>query len=1180
MFLKRIEINGFKSFPEKYEILMDDKITGIVGPNGSGKSNIGDAIRWVLGEQSAKSLRGDKMEDIIFNGTQLRKQKAYCEVSLIFNNENGRLLSDYSEIEVTRKMYRSGESEYYINKSSCRLKDILELFRDTGIGKEGYSIIGQGKIDEILNDKAVSRRKIFEEAAGIMKYRVRKEESERKLARTEENLVRVRDIIDELEYQIEPLQAQCEDARRYFQLKEKQKELEVNIFLNTYERGKDRIERLKKELKGLDEENEQKTFELQDLKKNESADESIIDQYDGDLLQLNYSLSTNMAAIERMEGDARLEAEKKKHVLDEIKRLVQEVEEGKTTAGEIEKSIAQTDEDIKNIEKLISQKEVLENDKREAITSASQDVQTRGVLELQNELKALQQELSDLKSVLSSFEAKKDSLYTKLGELAEQKSRAAEEKASLEKDALQTGQAAEQAGKEKLALLSAINENTGKTKENEVLLKQRIEERAALQRKADALSSKIKMLKDMRDNHEGYYESVKALLSAAEQEASLKQRIIGPVAAQIQVPEKFEAAIEAVLGASLQNIIVHDEYDAKALIEHLRKHNLGKATFLPVKALKVRTLTKEERAFCNATGVLGVANELIKTDGQAKSAVDYLLARTVIVEDMDCAINLMRASGYQFRAVTLQGDVISPGGVITGGSSRQKGYGLISRDRIFTQTSEELKKISETIDKINILELQQKNNTYAAEKQKLLDELRGKELLLASLEEKKYGLKKRQEDVLTRLNELCNLAENGDYELIRLSESINNCLQKEEEIRLKMEEKEKRIQAAELMQSKLNEETLGLKDSLAKIQIELATLRAQKAGKEADYKRLHLELNTLQNSLLQKTHRIENAKTEVAQITLLEEHLKQTIVSERELFSQLNEKLKETAQRKEEIQTKIKAKSQMRQTLQDTLTGLLEKRLRYEMQIGRLETDVETAQNRLWEEYQLTYMNAAEMRTKINMLSAQQEIESIKEEIRSLGNINPNALEDFKRVMDRKNFLSGQREDLEKAIGDLKKVIDELMNNMRTSFKDRFALINEYFKEAFAELFGGGRAQLLLQDEEDIMECGIDIIAEPPGKRLQNISLLSGGEKAMTAIALLFAMQRLNPSPVCLLDEIDAALDDSNVSRFTEYIKSYTQKVQFVIITHRKPTMAICDTLYGIAMEEKGVSKMLSVKLA
>jgi chromosome segregation protein len=1180
LFLKRIELNGFKSFPDKYEILMDDKITGIVGPNGSGKSNIADAIRWVLGEQSAKSLRGEKMEDVIFNGTQLRKQKAYCEVSLIFNNESGRLSTDYLEIQITRKMYRSGESEYYINNGNCRLKDILDLFRDTGIGKEGYSIIGQGKIDEILNEKAISRRKVFEEAAGIMKYRTRKEESERKLARTEDNLTRVRDIIDELEYQIEPLQAQCEDAKRYLQLKEKQKELEVNVFLNTYEHGKERIEKLKKELKGLDEENEQKTFELQGLKKNETLDDDTIDRLDGDLLHINYTISTNLAAIERLEGEARLQAEKKKHIYDEIQRLNDEVNTGNITALGIEKQITQTGQEIETLQEEIFKKETQENSVNGTIASIARDVGESDNAGGQGALKELQAELSNMKSLLSSLEAKKDSCQAKIDDLSIQRLKAEDELAGIRNESTEIEKSLEKSSKEKASLLAAVNENTAKAKENEAQIKRHMEERAALQRRADVLSSKIKTLQDMRENHEGYYDSVKALLAAADHNESLKHKIIGPVAARIQVPEKYEAAIEAVLGASLQNIIVHDEYDAKALIEYLRANTLGKATFLPLKALRVRTLAREEKAQLNIKGVLGIASDIVKTDNEAKTAIDYLLARTVIVEDMDCAITLMRASGYVFRTVTLLGDVLSPGGVITGGGGRQKGLGLISRDRILENARQEHAEILKDIEKTDIAGPEKKQQALSAEIQRLLDDLHHKDLLCASLNEKKTSNNNRSADMQERLTETQSQAKNAENELSLIMENINAGKIKQDELHAKLNEKEKLLLDHEQRQSMLSEKTLGLNEQLKKIQIELATLRAQKEGKEAEYKRLILDLNTLHNEIKQKDYLIVNSKSEALQIESLVEQIQKSLAAERALSGQLDLKLKETAQRKEEAQIKIKSKSHEKQSLQDTLNGLLEKRLRYEMQIGKLETDVETAQNRLWEEYRLTYLNAVELRGKINMISAQQEIEKIKEEIRGMGNINPNAVEDFQRVMDRRNFLAGQRSDLEKAIDDLKKVIDELMHNMRASFKDRFSIINEYFKESFGELFGGGKAELLLQNEDDIMECGIDIIAEPPGKRLQNISLLSGGEKSMTAIALLFAMQRLNPSPVCLLDEIDAALDDANLSRFSEYIKSYTSKVQFVVITHRKTTMAICDTLYGIAMEEKGVSKMLSVKLA
>lgn len=1181
MFLKRIELNGFKSFPEKYEILMDDKITGIVGPNGSGKSNIGDAVRWVLGEQSAKSLRGERMEDIIFNGTQLRKQKSYCEVSLTFNNANGRILSDYSEIEVTRKMYRSGESEYYINKQNCRLKDILDLFRDTGIGKEGYSIIGQGKIDEILNEKAISRRKVFEEAAGIMKYRVRKEESERKLAKTEENLTRVHDIIDELEYQIEPLKAQCEDAKRYLKLKEKQKDLEINIFLNTYERGKDRIEKLKKELKGLEEENVQKTFELAGLKNTSQSDDEIIDRIDNDLLQINYTISTNFADIERFEGDARLEAERKKHLAEEIKRLEAEVAQGSEAIGRQNSQNAQAEASLVLLKDTIAQKEGFESQLKESILSVAQgspeDIEPET---MQQAYKMLQNEFSEIKSLISSFAAKKDSLEAKDKELENEISKIKEEiqKVELDENVAQT--AADQVITEKSKLLASANETTAKIKDLEVLYKNRADEKAGLQRKADSISSRIKMLQDMRDSHEGYIESVKALLSAADRDPSLKQRIIGPVAEQIQVPELLEIPIEAVLGTGMQNIIVNDEYAAKALIEHLRKNSLGKVTFLPLQALKAKGLSNEEKALINRKGVLGIASELIKTKPNVKKAIDFLLARTVITEDMDTAITIMREAGYSFRTVTLEGDVLNPGGVITGGSQKQKAFGLVSRDRMQEQAVAESKSVLEAIGKINIDEINEKLEALVSERQILLNGMHQKDLTLISLEEKKKALENIKNDLKNRVSGLKNQLHAVQSELLSISAELKVKIEKQEEIQAAILKKEALIHELEQKNAQMNIETQSLKEKLSAVQIELASLYSQRENRQRDLERIGAEIQNTRTGISEKEQRMLVCRQDLQAMGEKEAELQKSIVSERAKAVELDRKLKEIAQYKETVQAKIKSKALSRQNLQDSLNTLLEKRLRFEMQITKLETDIENAQNRIWEDYQLTYLNAVELRSKTNLSSAQQEIENIREEIRLMGNINPNAVDDYNRVLERRNFLASQRADLEKAIEDLQKVIEELMHNMRTSFKDRFQIINEYFKEAFTELFGGGSAYLKLQDDNDIMESGIDIIAEPPGKRLQNISLLSGGEKAMTAIALLFAMQKLNPSPVCLLDEIDAALDDANIDRFTEYIMKYTKKVQFVIITHRKPTMAICDTLYGIAMEEKGVSRMLSVKLA
>jgi chromosome segregation protein len=1182
LFLKRIELSGFKSFPDKYEIIMDDKITGIVGPNGSGKSNIGDAMRWVLGEQSAKSLRGEKMEDVIFNGTQLRKQKAYCEVSLTFNNSDGRIASDYSEIEIMRKMYRSGESEYYINRAACRLKDILELFRDTGIGKEGYSIIGQGKIDEILNERAVSRRKVFEEAAGIMKYRVRKEESERKLVKSEENLTRVKDIIDELELQVEPLKAQCEDAKRYFELKEAQKILELNIFINTFERGKERAERLKKELKGLQEENEQKTFELNGLSQSYNTDEDELSALDGEFMKINAEISANMAEIQRLEGEIRLESEKARHLAEEIERLEAEIEKDAADKALLEKRLRETEQAVKNLNAVIAGKEGEENALAAELETALAGFDGAAMEREQAAYREVLLGVSDVKSLLSALTAKNEVLLGKKAELE-----AETEKIRAEADAAktafeETAELIRDIKAKNAALLSKINELTVNIKEGGETLQQKQQEKAKILRRADELASRAGMLKDMQENFDGYFESVKSLLLAAQRDQNLGKHVIGPVASMISVPEKYEAAIDAVLGAAMQNIIVPDEYDAKALIEYLRQKDLGKATFLPLAALKVKSLSREERAALSAKGAIGVASELIDADPKAKTAVEFLLARTVIAEDMDSAIALMRATGYSFRTVTLKGDVLNSGGVITGGSTKKRSYSLISRERMLAEVEGERQAVQKSIDALDesIAGMQKKLEALNASRQKLLEENRSLDVQMAGAIEKSNAGKKGMDEYAERLEAAGRGIENITLELQNAGRQIAENTETQEELQRKASGMEAAIKDLEQRTAKVNEDLSRVKDKLSAIRIELAALRAEKEAKRGETERLEYEIKQNVNSSAEKAGRIQNAHEETEKIALAETDLRAALSAEKEKSEALREKLNKTAERKEQLQQKIKGKVQNRQNLQDALNSLMERRFKIEMQISKLESDIETSQNRVWEDYQLTYMNALEFRKKINLNTAQQELETIKEDIRNLGAINPKALEDYKRVVERRDFLHQQREDLVKAIDDLKHVISELMQNMRASFKDRFQIINAYFQEAFTELFGGGRALLQLQDEEDIMECGIDIIAEPPGKKLQNISLLSGGEKAMTAIALLFAMQRLNPSPVCFLDEIDAALDDANVVRFTEYIKKYTRKVQFLIITHRKPTMAICDSLYGIAMEEKGVSKMLSVKMA
>ena len=1183
MFLKCIEMTGFKSFPEKTQMHMNGSITGVVGPNGSGKSNVSDAVRWVLGEQSAKSLRGSVMQDVIFAGTQKRKPRAFCEVSLIFDNYDNRLGSEYSEIEVRRKLYRSGESEYYLNGVKCRLKDILTLFRDTGIGREGYSIIGQGRIDEILSEKSIDRRRVFEEASGIMKYRVRKEEAERKLEKTRNNLLRIEDILLEQKTRIGPLKRQAENAKVYLDLSEKLKRFEVNLFLFNYDKAKAKIAKLKQSQAAIEEDRADKQVQLEAFgaQYSEEQENARIVEETGDALA--EKLSGALAEIQRVEGEMNLCAERLLNIEKDSARLVVEADEmgAKTSAatqneaanalrlGEIETELGQLRQTMQDAGTAV-----------QALGSVYED-RVKVIETVQNEKVESIEKIAEVRSLVSALTQKKQDAQQRAQEVDERLAELAEEHSGAQRGLAEhkaTLEAAEQHGG---SLRDAFNECVFEQGE----LKKRIENVSGkleiARREYTAAASSAKMLAEMKQSFEGYKQSVAQLLTAAKTNSDIGGRIIGTFAQIAQVPPKYETAIETCLGAALQNIVVKDEFDAKHIISFLRDRKIGRVTFLPLEALRERSLNDKERKTINGSGVLGIASELISCEQGCERAAAFLLGRTVIVDSGDTAIRIMRDSSYAFRAVTLNGDVYNPGGAITGGSTSKNRGGLVSQQRRQAELSERAQQLGSKVDELTKErgDAQQRQLFLGEQIEKARKELHDNAIATATGKEKAQALAVAMGHAKEAGEELGKEKETLVHKLASLENEIVGFDALQSDLQQSSDTKSEDYQRLEDEYKKNAAEIEQQKGELHDAEIKIAQLQSERSLVHNDNTRLSEEKSDIEKTKSVRTKTLELNAQSIENLKQLEAELEVLQGEKKTVLDDLKIQQSDILKKRGALSKALSERDQKILKVREELSNIAEKAMQAQFNIEKAETGIETSQNRLWESYELTYANALPLREEIDIKQAQAEAETIKRRIRFMGSVNPNAIEDYAELKERMDALETQKDDLTKAGEDLHNLITSLLSEMRKTFRASFEAINKHFNKAFKDLFDGGRAELLLEDENDIMESGIEIVAEPPGKKLQKISLLSGGEKALTAISLLFALLKINPSPVCILDEIDAALDEANVYKFSDYLKKFAENMQFIVITHRKPTMVICDSLYGFAMEEKGVSKLLSVML-
>ena len=1180
MYLKRLELQGFKSFADKTILELMPGITTVIGPNGSGKSNISDAIRWVLGEQSMKSLRGTKSLDIIFAGTQNRKSLGFAEASLVFDNSDGALPIEYTEVTVTRKIYRSGETGYYINKVPCRLKDVLELFMDTGIGKDGYSIIGQGKIDEILSNKSEDRRHIFEEAAGIVKYRTRKQESEKKLEHTKLNLLRINDILTEIEGNLEPLQMQADKAKKYLNLREELKNIEIGLFVYNIEKYKQDLEKVVQDIEIMQSQCNDEEGRLERVKILKEELKSSIDEITETIENMSNIGFESQKQIEQLNSDINVAKTRIVNNNENNDRYLKEIEEQNAKIQELKDEIEQKEAKKDNLkqnkekfEKELNEKQAELDKLTEKLSSKELEIEgykhtveenTDKKYELQSEINAqninyqnfekrqaqIKQEMQSTISELDGTRLNKEDIAKQFNEIENKKNKAQN---SLNEVAKQR----EEANQKIKSFESNIN-----ILSSEMRIKE----------------SRLKFLIETEKEKEGYIKSVKSLLKDCENIKELGKGMNGVLANIIEVPDELQTAIEMCLGASLQNIVTETETDAKRLVEHLRKNNLGRASFLPISSVRGKKLDKIKG---NESGVVGIASDLVKYNKKYEQIILNLLGRTVIVDNMDTAIKVAKQNGYTFRIVTTEGDLINPSGAITGGSVAKKTVNILGRGKEIEKLEKEIKNLKQKIEKLEndkqnyeesiegILELsanlekelQEIDITYATEKQKVIsinENIEKLEKRLNRLKEEQANLEKQKEEAVST---------KGDLQV-----EINKIVEQNEELSKIITE------FAEL--NKDDQKYIDdLNFDITNLKISVSSFDESEASIQEIQERINQELENAHTS-------IENKNTQIEQIKKDNEDLEKSIQETLQKIEEVKESVNSSSSKIEELKKERAQKSEKLSKQEDEITAkfkviedLKGQLVKLDVKKTKIEEDINGIINKMWEEYELTPNNAEQYQKPENVALTQRRVNNLRTEIRELGSVNVDSIEEYKNLKDRYDFMSEQRLDLENTMSKLRKVISDMTQIMKEQFKEKFKVINKNFGEVFAELFGGGKAELTLEDEENILECGIEITVQPPGKKLQNMMLLSGGEKAFTAIALLFAILKINPAPFCVLDEIEAALDDVNVFRYADYLKKFTDHTQFLVITHRKGTMEVADTVYGVTMEESGISKLLSMKL-
>ncbi len=1179
MYLKALEIQGFKSFPDKTVLNFGEDITAIVGPNGSGKSNISDAIRWVMGEQNSRQLRGAKMEDVIFGGTEKRNQMGFAQVTLVIDNtEHIFPTREEAEVAVTRRYYRSGESEYYINKQSVRLKDVNELFMDTGMGREGYSIIGQGKIDEILSVKSGERREIFEEAAGISKYRHRKEESERKLERTEENLVRINDKIAELELQVEPLREQAETAKKYLVLRDELRVLEISVWLEQLQNlrtaklklesdtalAKEECDRAQR---ALDESYAMGERFAEEMRQNDVEAEALR----GQVSECDGAAGEEAAAIAVLQTSI-------DHNNESLRRVEQELTNADMRRGNLQGQIdgqlariAEIDESAaalgRELDELLAQAQALSESARGAADEAES-------LRAQEAIAVA--EAADGRAALSALQAGLTEAEQRRASVSQELAEAQEKLESSEKEAKQNRRALNDAKEEAQAVQNIIQGHSLRMDSRRQKAESAQAEKLDLTMKVSAQDDRIRLLTEMEREYEGFNKAVKTVMQAAEK--NTLRGVHGPVAGLMATKQEYAVALETALGAALQNIVVDREEDAKAAIQFLKQRDGGRATFLPLTAVRGDELREN---VAEEYGFVGIASRLVRYDARYEGIFKNLLGRTVVMEDLDSGIALARKFRNAFRIVTLDGQIINRGGSMTGGSV-SRSSGVLSR-------ANELERLTKAQGALH-----EKLNNAAQQAEAAQRELQKAEYELQVAKEQQ---RKAEDDVLTlqgKQDHYDILLESLRLSCDAMEQELSALERRERDDRARMDETQAVIDGAERraadlrrqMQDKLagqtdlNEQTNQLAQAVSDKKAAQAALNAEKEGvlrSVEDLRRMQEDMvsdRTERDALAQQYRQAnQQALADMAGRQASLDGINQKAAG-------LRQQLEELAQAKLRLEQQRDQHARDSRQCNDALLGAMQAHSKLQQKLESSGMEEGQILEKLWERYELSHSDAMEQRIELESVpKATRRIAELNREIKALGTPNIGAIEEFDRVNTRYTYLSEQRSDVEQAKEDLLGIIDQITQQMTAIFAEQFKLLNESFQETFLELFGGGKARLELEDESDILNCGIEIKVQPPGKQLKTITLLSGGEKAFVAIALYFAILKVHPTPFCVMDEIEAALDEANVVRYARYMRRIAGKTQFIVITHRRGTMEEADVLYGVTMQEKGVSRILTINL-
>ena len=1181
MFLKRIELIGFKSFADRTELEFVPGITAVVGPNGSGKSNISDGIRWVLGEQSAKSLRGGNMQDVIFAGSDTRKAVNFSEVTITLDNTDRTLPLDYDEVTVTRRVHRNGESEYLINKQACRLKDITELFMDTGIGKEAYSIIGQGRIEEILSTRAEDRRGIFEEASGIVKYKTRKREAQKKLEDTEQNLVRIHDLIAELEGQLEPLREQSEKAKRYKELREQLKSKEISLYVHQIEH----VHASWKELGAKLEQLKAQQAELMAVVSRHDAtleqDRLALRRIEDEIERLHAELLAISEEYEKCEGLGEVLKERRRNLEQNRKQLEETIAAQSARIAELAKEEADLRAKAAALGQTLEEQRGQLAREEEKLSGAGASADAEEEERLKSELLDVLSAMASLRNEIRYAEQQREAAERRLKRLDEEEAADAGELERLAARRTEMSARLEENAK----ALEAVRQRLIAETERRQELQRSLEETQALirrwEQKRDAGVSRRDTLKEMQESLEGFMQGVREVLKAARRGAL--SGVHGAVAELIRVPEHLEIAVETALGGALQHIVMDDERTAREAIGYLKQRQLGRATFLPLDVIRGRSVPEPDRlAAQSVDGFVGIASELVACDGRYAQILANLLGNVLIAETLEQANRIAARCGYRYRVVTLDGDVVNAGGSMTGGSLQKRGASLLGRRRQIEELDREIREAEEQLGVLrgklqdlrrelsdcgrNIEDARGQAEAKRIEEQRLSSAL---QQIGQDEQRLREQLRLRTDDRGSQLRELEALDAAREAAEARLREMAAEEARLQQAIR----EAEERRRAGESAREALKEQLTGLKVTVAKTEQEMQSLAEQSARLRGEIARAKQDLASMRETAALQEEEAQRLEAEAVRQreTLNELRLKKERCSEAIDLKRAERADKVRLLEEGESETK-EQRGQLRQVEEELR--------RTEIAVNRLDVELDNLLRTLGEEYEIGFELAKERYpVPEDPAAAQQEVRELKRQIALLGEVNLGAIEEYERVKERYDFLSSQKDDLVEAKAALYQVIREMDEEMGRRFRTTFEAIRGQFGIVFSRLFGGGRADLVLVDPDHPLETGIDIVAQPPGKKLQNLQLLSGGERALTAMALLFAILRVKPVPFCVLDEVEAALDEANVTRFAQYLREFSEQTQFIVVTHRKGTMEEADVLYGVTMEQDGVSKLVSVRL-